>query len=134
MNLFELIWILDRIDLVIDVPRLKKGEYFKNHTFQVESSSMIKRRVLKARSFQKGRYKNDITNARLPISEIKKWCSINKESQNIIEKRGEKDHLSSRVFEKLLKVARTIADLEGSNKIETSHIMEAIHFRKVNFG
>lgn len=123
--------LLDRIDLKIDVDRVKF--YDLTQESQEESSEEIKKRVDKARQIQLKRFENDgiYCNAKMSSKLIKKYCAINKESEFILQSAFEKFHMSARGYNRILKVARTIADLEGSTNIELNHITEAIGFRNI---
>ena len=123
--------LLDRIDLKIDVDRVAFVD-LKSDKLE-ESSEEVKKRVDKARKIQLERFKgekiycNDKMNSRL----IKKYCTIADESEKLIETAFEKFHMSARGYNRILKVARTIADLAGSENIEISHVAEAIAYRTI---
>ena len=120
--------ILDRIDLVVQVSNLK---YDKFSNSEEESSEKIKKRVNTARKKQEERYKNyDIfCNSELTIKLQNKFCKISDSSKEILKKAQEKMNLSSRGISKILKVSRTIADLENANNIRDEHILEALQYR-----
>lgn len=120
--------ILDRIDIHIEVPRVPVSEFRKNTT--EESSEKIRDRVIRAREIQAKRFKkNNFFNSKMTPSMIKKYCQLDSTSQDLLEKAVEKFKYSARTYNKILKLARTIADLDNSEKIESNHIAEAIHLR-----
>lgn len=123
--------LLDRIDLHIEVSNIK-FESLKNT--DEESSEEIKKRVNFARNIQKERYKEYgiFSNSELTTKLIEKFCVLKPSSQDILEKYFRKNNLSARSYSKILKVARTIADLEGSENIEDSHVLEALRYRSLD--
>jgi len=121
--------ILDRIDLHIDVPRVKFEKLSSDE--KAESSASIRERVQRARNIQLKRYKelDILTNSELSTRQIKVFCKIDNSSLELIRNAVDKYHLSARSYHRILKVARTIADLEGSENILQKHIGEAIKYR-----
>jgi magnesium chelatase family protein len=124
--------ILDRIDLIIEVPRLKKEDLFVNTTKSenIYTTAKIIERVETARNIQIKRNKK--TNAHLSVSKIDQFCQINQESQNLLGKAIEQGLLTGRSYHKILKIARTIADLENSTNITINHLCEAMQYRKLD--
>ena len=124
--------ILDRIDLHIEVGRVKFNS-LKGHK-KIETSAQIKKRVDAARKIQIERYKNEniYCNSELTPNLIKKYCKLNAENSKLLEKAFNNLGLSARAYNKILKVARTIADLEKSAGIETKHLAEAIQYRNLD--
>lgn len=124
--------ILDRIDLHIEVDAVNY-EDLSGYELE-ESSEKIKERVNRARKIQLERFKgqNIYSNAKMTEKEFKKFCSLDKECSDLIEIAFKKLNLSARAYNRILKVARTIADLDGSEKIEKAHIMEAIQYRSLD--
>jgi len=122
--------LLDRIDIVINVPRLTTEE-LTNMTGEAEPSSIIRERVVKARKLQAERYKNEgiLTNAELTTSMIKKYCKLDEKSQDLMKMASAKYQLSGRKYNRLLKIARTIADLNNSENIELEHLTQALQYR-----
>lgn len=122
--------LLDRIDLQVEVPRLTAEELLNTEP-SVESSADIRKRVVKARKIQAERYKNDgiLTNSELTAKLIKKYCQIDKASAEILKIASVKYQLSGRRYDRVLKLARTIADLEGSLDIQQTHLMQALQYR-----
>ena len=123
--------LLDRIDIQIQVQNMK---YEKLKDDKPESSEDIRLRVTRARNIQLQRYKNEkiYFNAALTPKLIDKYCKIDKESQRILELSFNKLGLSARAYGKILKIARTISDLEGIEKIKKEHILEAIGYRNLD--
>jgi len=121
--------LLDRIDLHLEVPRLGFEKLFEERVG--ESSKEIRKRVEKAREIQKKRFKKTkiLTNAELGPREIKKFCQIDKEGEELLKKAIQRFSLSVRAYHRILKLARTIADLAGEEKIAPSHLAEAIQYR-----
>lgn len=122
--------LLDRIDLQIDVPRLSAQELL-NYNVKEESSAQIRQRVIKARNIQLERYKNDgiLTNSELTPKLIKKYCQIDEKSGELFRAAIVKYQLSGRRYDRILKLARTIADLAGSENIQQNHLMQALQYR-----
>jgi len=121
--------ILDRIDIHIEVPRVK---YEKLASEKVaEESIKVKDRVEKARAIQRKRFeKTKIkANAEMGAREVKNFCKLSENAEKLIGQAVESMKLSARVYHRLLKLARTIADLEGSEQIQSSHIAEALQYR-----
>ncbi len=125
--------LLDRIDLQIDVPRLTSEELL-NYNSQEESSEQIRNRVVKARKIQLERYKNEgiLTNSELTSKLIKKYCQIDEKSQELMKMAIVKYQLSGRRYDRILKLARTIADLDESESITQIHLTQALQYRMFN--
>lgn len=123
--------ILDRIDIQVQVPNVKY-ENFREKS--AENSDEIRARVNKARNIQLERYKGlDIySNSELTPKMIEKVCKLNEASKVVLKKSFENLKLSARAYYKILKIARTIADLDGSKDIETIHVIEAIGYRSLD--
>jgi magnesium chelatase family protein len=118
--------LIDRIDLLINVPNVK---YEKLVGPDEETSEKVRERVILARKIQKERFKKDKTNSEMEIPEIKKYCEIDSKSENLLRKYVDSGRLSVRGYHRILKVARTIADLEGKEKISFEHLSEALSYR-----
>lgn len=123
--------MLDRFDIQIQVSGIN---YEKLVVKQEESSETIKSRVNKAKKVQIERYKNEgfISNSELTSKYIEKYCKLDAKSNDILKNYFDKLKLSARAYSKILKVARTIADLDGSENIEQIHILEAIQYRSLD--
>ena len=125
--------LLDRIDLVINVPRLTTDELI-NNTVGSESSAKIRERVIKARKLQAERYKEDgiLTNSELSAEMIKKYCKLDEATSQIMKMAAQKYQLSGRRYNRVLKIARTIADLDSSAEIKSVHLTQALQYRSEN--
>lgn len=124
--------LLDRIDLHIEVSGVEYGKLQSKK--KEESSAIIKERVDRARKIQIKRYQNYgiYSNSELTPKLIEKFCNLNTECKKILEMAFEKLNLSARAYTKILKVARTIADLEETKEIEQKHLAEAIQYRNLD--
>lgn len=125
--------LLDRIDLQIEVPRLKEEELL-SFTAQAESSEIVRKRVTKAREIQVNRFKNDniICNSQLTPKLMKKYCLLSSQSENLLKTAITRFNLSARAYDRILKLARTIADLDNQKDIQTHHIAESIQYRNLD--
>lgn len=123
--------LLDRIDLIINVPRLTTDELVNTKT-ESEPSSVIRERVVKARKIQANRYKEDgiFTNSELSSELIKKYCVLTPDAEPILKMAVQKYQLSGRKYSRLLKIARTIADLKESENIKAEHLTQALQYRE----
>jgi len=121
--------LLDRVDIYIEVSSVKYEEL--DCVQKGESSSVIRERVIKARSVQLKRYNGlkIYSNSQLKPGMLNKFCSLDKECRILIKNAFEKLGLSARAYGRVLKVARTIADLEGRQDIELNHLAEALQYR-----
>ncbi len=129
--------ILDRIDLHIQVMPVDTEEFSdnqKNSEF-LESSDKIKQRVVLARQMQEKRFAGEIihSNSQMKNSHIKKYCKLSKDVEEILRQASLKFQLSARSYMKMIKVARTIADLDNSDEITVSHIAEALQYKPKNY-
>ena len=124
--------LLDRIDLHVEVKPVKYEKL--NSEIKPETSEKIKKRVNNARRIQYLRYKGTgiYSNAELTPQMIEKYCQIDEQSKKILEQAFKKLGLSARAYSRILKVARTIADLESKENIERQHILEAIQYRSLD--
>ena len=124
--------LLDRIDLQVEVPRLTTDELL-NNSIKEETSLEIRNRVIKARKIQLERYKDDgiLTNSELTPKLVKKYCKIDKDGENLFKTAIVKYQLSGRRYDRVLKLARTIADLDSSENIKLQHLMQALQYRVV---
>jgi magnesium chelatase family protein len=125
--------LLDRIDLHVEVPQVKFREISGGHTG--ESSAQIRERVIAARQLQLKRYahKPKITcNARLGPKELKEFCALDEATKDLLKNAMTDLHFSARAYDRILKVARTIADLAGSDSISNEHVSEAVQYRSLD--
>jgi len=122
--------IIDRIDIHLEVPSVEFKDLMKEPIKSSLDSKTIQERVVKARKIQEKRYGSPLKiNARLKPKEIKKYCILEPKAQDFLEKVANKFSFSARALHKILKVSRTIADLEESEIILKQHIAEAVHYR-----
>ena len=124
--------LLDRIDIQIEVTPVKYQNLESN--IKIETSWEIKQRVDKARRVQQERYssENIYSNSQLTPKLIEKYCILDKEGKKLLELSFNKLGLSARAYGRILKVARTIADLSQKENIEVSHVAEAIQYRSLD--
>ena len=124
--------LLDRIDLHVEVKPVKYQKLNSNN--KIESSKQIKERVNRARRIQYLRYKNFsiFSNSELTPKMIEKYCELNQECKQILELAFNKLGLSARAYSRILKVARTIADLDEKQNIEKQHLLEAVQYRSLD--
>ena len=125
--------LLDRIDLHVDVPPVSYEEISDRE--DSESSESIRKRVSDARHIQTDRFKNFKRvhcNAQMSTRDIKRFCELDKECRDLLKVAILRLGLSARAYTRILKVARTIADLDGSDNICATHISEAIHYRNLD--
>ena len=125
--------LLDRIDMHIEVSPVKYTEL--NQSTDAESSQQIRLRILAARKLQLERYTKQsgtYANAHMNRREVEQYCQLSPEAQGILQSAMKKLGLSARAYERILKVARTIADLDASVNIATCHLSEAIQYRNLD--
>lgn len=121
--------LMDRVDLHVEVPRVTYHE-MENET-PGESSEVVRSRVIAARRRQHGRFAGTsiYCNAMMTVKEVREHCQVNKEGRKIMKSAFAALGLSARAHDKILKTARTIADLDGSTEIMAGHVAEAIQYR-----
>jgi magnesium chelatase family protein len=124
--------LLDRIDLHIEAPALSLGE-LRNQT-PGETSAAMRTRTQAARERQHARFRGSLstTNARMTHAQIRKHCAIDSTLGDLLQQAMEQLHLSARAYDRILKVALTIADLAGAEKIAAPHLLEAIQYRSLD--
>ena len=125
---------MDRIDIHIDVPAVNFKELRGKGVPAGETSEKIRDRVIKAREIQLERFsgENVFSNSAMSPAQIRKFCALDSDSENLLERAMLKQGLSARAHDRILKVARTIADLEDRENIEAQHISEAINYRSLD--
>jgi magnesium chelatase family protein len=123
---------LDRIDLHIEAPALSIAEL--RSSAAGENSAAIRERVEIARQRQRQRFRDGriTSNARLPTAQLKKFCALDTQLGDLLQQAMEQLSLSARAYDRILKVARTIADLAGMEQIESPHLLEAIQYRSLD--
>lgn len=124
--------LLDRIDIIVEVPAVQFEDLRRRR--EAEPSAAVKERVNRARKQQHKRYgeQSGMCNARMGPAELRSFCRLDDESAQLMQQAFDAFGLTARSYDRILKVARTIADLEGSERITTDHIAEAIQYRTVN--
>ncbi len=125
--------LLDRIDIHIEVPAVKYKELRSQHV--AEDSNSVRQRVIRARQAQLKRYaeeKKVYANAQMPPKLIRKHCAISAEGEKLLENAITRLGLSARAHDRILKVSRTIADLDGSAGIQPNHLSEAVQYRSLD--
>ncbi|MHB9026425.1 MAG: magnesium chelatase subunit ChlI family protein [Armatimonadota bacterium] len=126
--------ILDRLDIHIEVPRLLRNELMS--TTPGESSASVRERVVRARDIQTRRFAGTAiaNNAQMRPRDTKQCCPLSSDVQSLLSTAIDQLHLSARAYDRILKLARTIADLEGSADIAYPHAAEAIQYRSMDRG
>ena len=125
--------MLDRIDIVVEVPSVHFEDLRSRR--EAEPSAAVKERVNAARAVQNRRFHDSgMCNARMGPAEMRKYCELSEESAQLMKDAFDAMGLTARSYDRILKVARTVADLDGCEEIEPQHIAEAIQYRAVNLG
>lgn len=126
--------LLDRIDIHIDVPAVNFKELRSRGATGGESSEAIRERVIKARNVQLDRLQGEgvFSNSAMSSSQIRKFCALDQQSETLLERAMQRQGLSARAHDRILKVARTIADLDGAENISAVHLGEAINYRSLD--
>ncbi len=125
--------LLDRIDLHIELQPVPFDKL--SGKCSGESSEVIRKRVKAARDIQTERYKSRLDihyNAQMNVKQIRKYCKLDRVSQNLLKQAMKQHGLSARAYDRILKVSRTISDLEGKPDIKPEHIAEAIQYRSLD--
>jgi magnesium chelatase family protein len=124
--------LLDRIDIHVEVPQVKFQDITAGRTG--ESSRQIRERVVAARIRQQSRFRGRKVscNARMGSRELKEFCAIGDETLSMLKNAMEEMKLSARAYDRILKVARTIADLAGMESLSSDHVGEAVQFRSLD--
>ena len=127
--------LMDRIDIHIDVPAVNYKE-LRGSDSKAESSAQIRERVVRAREVQLNRFaaagERNYSNAQMSSRQIRAYCDLGTDSERMLERAMQQQGLSARAHDRILKVARTIADMEASPQIESKHIAEAIQYRTLD--
>ena len=125
---------MDRIDIHIDVPEVEFKELRGHGMPAGDLSEVIRDRVLNAREIQLKRFqgKGVFSNSAMEPRHIRRFCELGKESESLLERAMLKQGLSARAHDRILKVSRTIADLDHCEHIEAGHISEAINYRSLD--
>ena len=125
---------MDRIDIHIDVPAVKFNELRGKGVALGESSELIRERVANAREVQLKRLNGEgvFSNSAMSPKQIRTFCALDADSEALLEKAMVRQGLSARAHDRILKVSRTIADLAGSENIDSTHISEAINYRSLD--
>lgn len=124
--------MLDRIDIVVEVPSVHFEDL--RTRAEAEPSREIKKRVNAAREIQNRRFGGGKCNARMGPEDLRQFCALDEQSAALMKNAFEVMGLTARSYDRILKVARTVADLDGSEEIGPQHIAEAIQYRAVNLG
>jgi magnesium chelatase family protein len=125
--------LLDRIDIHIDVPPVNYSELSNQR--EGEPSAQIRERVIKARKIQEerfSRHRGIYCNSQMTTRMIRKYCPLNSDAESLLRNAMEKLHMSARAHDRIIKLARTIADIEGVEEIQSRHIAEAIQYRSLD--
>ena len=124
--------LLDRIDLMIEMPPVSYDDL--ENTTPAESSASIKKRVIKAHQIQLERFKNEgiYFNAQMNAAQIEKYCALLPKDKEILRSAFDRMELSARAYHKILKLARTAADLAGEEQITMRHLLEVLQYRTLD--
>ncbi len=124
--------LLDRIDIQVEMPEVGYGELSDKGSG--EPSAEIRKRVDAARDIQRRRFRDEgiVMNAGMNTALTKKYCAPDAESEKLLQRAFADRHLSARAYQRILRVARTIADVEGSERVQLSHYAEAIQYRSLD--
>lgn len=126
--------LLDRIDICVEAPMLTYKELTRTEKIKGESSKEIQKRVLECHQIQYERYKNEgfLHNSAIPAARLEEFCWLGKKEATFMEQMYEKMSLTARTYHKILRVARTIADLKGEKDIQIKHLSEAVCYRNID--
>jgi magnesium chelatase family protein len=126
--------LMDRIDIHVDVPAVKFNELRGRGVPEGETSEAIRERVKAARDVQLERFSTEgiFSNSAMSPGQIRKHCALDADSESLLEKAMARQGLSARAHDRILKVARTIADLAGCEKVDAAHLSEAINYRSLD--
>jgi magnesium chelatase family protein len=126
--------LLDRIDIHVDVPAVRFKELADQGAPEGEDSAAIRRRVLRARARQRERFSGEgvFSNAQMAPRQIRRHCRLDTVGERLLETAMARQGLSARAYDRILKVSRTIADLEGAEQIGAAHVAEAVGYRSLD--
>ncbi|MFW5701549.1 MAG: magnesium chelatase, partial [Bacteroidota bacterium] len=125
--------LLDRIDIHVEVPAVKYQELSSDRTG--EPSSKVRERVLRARAIQADRFKDEkgmYKNADMSSKALRKHCKLDEQSRELLKMAVTRLGFSARAYDRIIKLGRTIADLDGAGEIRSEHISEAIQYRSLD--
>jgi magnesium chelatase family protein len=124
--------LMDRIDLHVEVTPVPFKDLSSEHL--EEKSEKVRERVVAARAIQYARFEETEihSNALMSTKQLRQVCQISEASKSLLDRAMEKLNLSARAYDRILKVSRTIADLEASQEIQTQHVAEAIQYRSLD--
>ena len=126
--------LLDRIDIHIEVPAVQYKELRGGAA--AEGASQIRARVMSARERQRKRFRNAgekiHANAQMTTRQIRAYCELSPDAERLLERAMQQQGLTARAHDRILKVARTIADLEGADSLTVAHLAEAIQYRTLD--
>ncbi|MBQ7736382.1 MAG: YifB family Mg chelatase-like AAA ATPase [Oscillospiraceae bacterium] len=124
--------LMDRIDIIVEVPALQYDELRRRA--EAETSAEIKARVDAARRVQRARFSSGtVCNAQMGPREMERWCALTPEGESLMADAYQSLHLTARSYDRILRVARTIADLAGEEEIAPEHLAEAVQYRTYDF-
>ncbi|MBR4934846.1 MAG: ATP-binding protein, partial [Anaerotignum sp.] len=124
--------LLDRIDLMIEMPPVAYEDL--ENTAPAETSASIKERVIRAHQVQLERFKNEgiYFNAQMNAAQIEKYCTLLPKDKEVLRSAFDRMELSARAYHKILKLARTVADLAGEEQITLKHLLEVLQYRSLD--
>ena len=124
--------LLDRIDIHVEAPPVSVTELRGTET--AETSAVIRERIHQSRTLQEARFRGTpvLTNARMSHRQIREHCGLDAKLGDLLQQAMERLRLSARAYDRILKVARTIADLASSDRIQAPHLLEAIQYRSLD--